>query len=68
MNQKEDMIIVNLRDYSDSYILVKGTITVPNTEATAAAVNNTNKKVISKNCAPFAHCITEINNTQVDGA
>ena len=68
MNQKEDMIIVNLRDYSDSYILVKGTITVTNTEATAAAVNKTNKKVKSKNCAPFAHCITEINNTQVDGA
>ena len=33
-----------------------------------AAVNNTNKKVIFKNCAPFTNCIIEINNTQVDDA
>ena len=29
------------------------------------AVNNTNKKVIFKNCAQFTDCIVEINNTQV---
>ena len=58
----------NLCDYHDAYILVKGTITVPNTEAAGAAVNNTNKKVIFKNCIPFTNCITEINNTQVDDA
>ena len=34
----------------------------PNTAATGAAVNNTNKKVILKNCASF----TEVNNTQID--
>ena len=44
------------------------TITVPNTAAAAAAVNNTNRKVIYKNCAPFTNCIKEINNTQVDEA
>ena len=33
----------------DSYILVKGTITVPNTAAEGAAVNNTDEKVIFKN-------------------
>ena len=32
------------------------------------AVNNTNKKVIFKNCVSFTNCITEINNTQVDEA
>ena len=53
----------NLCDYSDSYILVKETITVPNTAVTGAAVNNTNKKVIFKNFATFTDCITEINNT-----
>ena len=62
------MIRSNLCNYSDAYILVKETITVPNTAASGAAVNNTNKKVIFKNCAPFADCITEINNTQVDDA
>ena len=45
------MIRYNLCDYSDSYILVKGTITVPNAPAAGAAVGNTNKKVIFKNCA-----------------
>ena len=47
---------------------VKGTITVPNTAGAGAAVNNTNKKVIFKNCAPFTNCISQINNTQVDDA
>ena len=50
------------------YILVKRTITVSITVAAGAAVNNTNKKVIFKNCATFTDCITEINNTQVDDA
>ena len=50
------------------YILVKRTITVSITVAAGAAVNNTNKKVIFKNCAPFTDCITEINSTQVDDA
>ena len=52
-------------DYCDAYILVKGTITVPNTVAVGAVVNNTNKKAIFKNCAPFTSRITEINNTEV---
>ena len=34
----------SLCDYSDSYILAKGTITVNNTAADGAAANNTNKK------------------------
>ena len=55
-------------DYSDAYILVKGNITVNNTAADGAAANNTNKKVIFKNCAPFTNCISKINNTQIDNA
>ena len=35
------------------------------TTAADADANNTNKKVIFKNCAPFTNCISEINNTQV---
>ena len=52
------MIRSNLCDYSDAYMHVKTTIIVPNTAADDAPVNNTNKKVIFKNCAP-----SEINNT-----
>ena len=59
------MLKSRLCDYSNAYILVKGTITVNNT---AAAANNTNKKVIFKNCAPFTNYISETNNTQVDNA
>ena len=41
---------------------------MPHTVPEGAAVNNTNRNVIFKNCAPFANCITEANNTQVDDA
>ena len=59
------MIRSSLCDYSDAYIHVKGTITIQNTAAAVAAANNANKNVILKNCAPFANCVSEINNTQV---
>ena len=62
---KTSMIRSNLCDFSDANILAKGTITVPKTTAAGVAVNNTNKKVIFKNCAQFTDCIIEKNNTQV---
>ena len=80
MNQEEDTMLIvksnpktttlksSLCDYSDAYIIVKGTITVNNTATADADANNTNKKVIFKNCAPFTNCVSEINNTQVDNA
>ena len=52
--------------YHDTYILVKGNITVNNTAADGAATNNTNKKVIFQICAPFTNCISKINNTPID--
>ena len=64
---KTSMLRSSLCDYSDAYILIKGNITVNNT-AGAAAANNTNKKVIFKNCAPFTSLISKINNTQIDHA
>ena len=65
---KTSLIKSNLCDYSDSYILAKETITVPNVAAAGAAVINTNRKAMFKDCAPFTDCITEINNIQVDDA
>ena len=62
------MLKSTLCDYSDAYILVKGTTSVTNTAADDAASNTTNQKVIFKNCAPFTNCISEINNTQIDNA
>ena len=65
---KTTMLKCSLCDYSDAYVLVKGTIAVADTLATGTAANNTNKKVIFKSCAPFTNCISEINNTQVENA
>ena len=45
------MLKSSFSDYSDAYTLVKGNITVNNTAAADANANNTNKKVIFKNCA-----------------
>ena len=65
------MLKSNLCDYSDAYILVKGTITV-----TAPGVNNNannirdriNRPVILKNNAPFVSCITIINGELIEDA
>ena len=46
------MIRSDSYDYNDGYVHVKG-ITVPNTTAADAPVNNINTKVIFKNCVPF---------------
>ena len=60
----------SLCDYLDTYILVKGTITIEVAGADAAArqADERDKGVIFKNCAPFTNCISEINNTQVGNA
>ena len=68
IKSKTTMLKSSLFDYSNAYILGKGTITVNNTAAADVDANNTNKKVIFKNCTPFTNCISEINNTQVDNA
>ena len=64
---KTSMLRSSLCDYSDPYIAVKGTITVPNI-GTVATQNNRNKEVIFKNCTPFTDWMSEINNTQIDNA
>ena len=67
---KATMLKSSLCDYSDAYILVKGTITINGIGADVAAreAEERDKGVAFKNCAPFPNCISEINNTQVDNA
>ena len=65
---KTSMLKSSLCDYSDAYILVKGTITITPVPPPAVKPNNNNKEVEFKSCAPFADCISEINNTQIDNA
>ena len=68
VNFKTSVLGSSLCDYSNAYILVNENILVNNTAAAGAAANNTNKKVVFKNCAPFSDCISKINNIQVDNA
>ena len=67
---KTTMLKSSLCDYSNAYILVKGTITITGEGADVAArqADERDKCVAFKNCAPFINCISEINNTQVDNA
>ena len=67
---KTTMLRSNLCDYADSYILVKGTITITDEGADAAAerADERDKGVTFKNCAPFTKCISRINNTDIDNA
>ena len=52
---KTTMLRSNLCDYTDPYILVKGTITITGAGDAAAArrADERNKGVIFKNCTPF---------------
>ena len=67
---KTTMLRSNLCDYPDSYILVKGTITITDEGADAAEerADERDKGVTFKNCAPFTKCISRINNTERDNA
>ena len=67
---KTTMLKSSLCDYSEAYILVKGTITITEAgdDAAARQADERDKGVIFKNCAPFTNCMSEINNTQVDNA
>ena len=67
---KTTMLKSSLCDYSDGYILVQGKITITRVGADDAAkrVDERDKGVAFKNCAPFTTCISELNNTQVDNA
>ena len=64
------MLKSSLCDYSDAYILVKGTITIAGVGADAASrhADERDRSVAFKNCAPFTNCISEINNIQVYNA
>ena len=68
---KTPMLRSNLCDYSDAYILVKGTITVTAPGANNDANNKRderNRPVILKNNAPFVSCITRINGELIEDA
>ena len=60
---KTSMLGSDLCDYSNAYIILKGTITIvrPNDA-------KRNKTVAFKNIAPFTNCISKINGVKIDNA
>ena len=60
---KTSMLKSDLCDFSDAFIVVKGTITVTNPD------NAKRKKSVAfKNNAPFINCISKINGVKIDNA
>ena len=59
------MLSSSVCDFSDTYILVSGTITVA---TLAVGRGNNNIQVVFKNYATFTNCIREIGNAQIDNA
>ena len=57
------MLKSNLCHFSDAYIVVKGTITVANSNNDAY-----DKRLVLKNNAPFTSYISKINNTLIHSA
>ena len=55
----------SLCDHNDPYIRVNGILSVA---ALAAGGGKNYQKVIFKNCTPFTHHISQINNTLVDNS
>ena len=58
---KISMLMSDLCDYNDAYIIVKGIISVTGTNG----AKRRNKNLVFKNNATFRSCITKINNTFV---
>ena len=67
---KTTMLKFSLGNYNDTYILVKGKITITGAgdDAAARQADKRDKEVIFINCSPFINCKTEINNSEIDNA
>ena len=67
---KTTMLRSDLCDYADAYILVNGTITIigAGNDDAAKQLDERNKGVIFKSCAPFTKCISRRNNLDIDNA
>ena len=55
------MLQSDLYDYSDAYIVVRGTVTVKGAENK----DRKNRSLVFKNNAPFISCISKINNASM---
>ena len=65
---KTRMLKSSLCEYSDTYILIKGKITITGEgdNVTARQADERDKGVAFKNCAPFTTCKSNFNNAEID--
>ena len=61
------MLRLDLCDFSEAYIVVKGTITLTKTDG-RSFIDIRNRSLAFKNNAPFTNCISKINNVLIDNA
>ena len=61
---KTSMLRSDLCDFSDTYIVVKGEVTITG----GSNSSRKNRPLAFKNNAPFIGCILKINNTLIDNA
>ena len=64
---KTSMLKSDLCDFSDAYIVVKGTITLTKTDG-RRFIDIRNRFLAFKNNVPFTNCISKINNVLIDNA
>ena len=64
---KTSMLRSDLCDYSDAYVVVKGDITLTETNG-RGIIDVRNRFLAFKNNAPFTNCISKINNVLIDSA
>ena len=58
------MVRLDLCDFNDAYIILKGDITLEGDND----ANKRNKNLAFKNNAPFMNCISKINGIKIDNA
>ena len=61
------MLRSDLCDFSDPYIVAKGTVTLTKTEG-RGFIDIRNKFLAFENNTPFINCISKINNVLIDNA
>ena len=65
--KKLELLRSDLCDFSDAYIVVKGTIPLTKTDG-RGFIDIRNRRLAFKNNAPFINCISKINNVLIDNA
>ena len=60
------MLKSSLCDYSDAYVLVKGSMAIEGNADANRQADKRNNGVIFKKCVPMTDCVSKVNNTQGD--